>query len=144
MPEEADYQAFCDRVCSYVMSYELGIPFQWDIPLLTAGNGGRGSGVREDIRLSATDRRVHSYQRTPAGEEYEIQPEEPLWWLPVFPSMCPHPPQKRNSGGPKTCWGSLYLRLCVCSMSGWPMEVLARDMMGSSAPLAVKTRGVGS
>lgn len=83
-------RAFCDRVCTYLMSYELGIPFQWDTPLPTAGNGGRGSGVREDIRLTATDRHLHYYQRTPAGEEYEIQPEGPLWWLPPVPEhLCP-------------------------------------------------------
>jgi hypothetical protein len=91
MPENTDYQAFCDRVCSYVMSYELGIPFQWDIPLPTAGNGRRGSGVRENIRLCAIDRQIHYYQRTPAGEEYEIQPEGSLWWFPRIPEHLPPP-----------------------------------------------------
>ncbi len=89
---EHDYsRAFCDRVCTYLMSYELGIPFQWDTPLPTEGNGGRGSGVREDIRLSAIDRHIHYYQRTPAGEEYEIQPEGALSWLPRVPEHLPPP-----------------------------------------------------
>lgn len=43
--EPSQIDAFCDRVCTYLMSYELGIPFQWDVPLPTEGNGGRGSGV---------------------------------------------------------------------------------------------------
>lgn len=67
------------------MSYELGIPFQWDAPLPTEGNGGRGSGVQEDIRLTAIKRQLYYYRRTPAGEEYEIQPEGNLWWLPRVP-----------------------------------------------------------
>ena len=68
------FRTFCDRVCTYLMSYELGIPFQWDTPLPVEGNGARGSSIRERIRLSVIDRQIHYYQRTPAGEEYEIQP----------------------------------------------------------------------
>lgn len=72
------------------MSYELGIPFQWDTPLPTAGNGRRGSGVQEDIRLTATNRHLHYYQRISAGLECEIQPEGSLWWLPHVPEhLCP-------------------------------------------------------
>lgn len=85
MIEQEHYRAFCDRICTYLMSYELGIPFQWDTPLPTEGNGRRGSGVQEDIRLTVIDRQIHYYQRTSEGEEYEIQPSGSLGWLPHIP-----------------------------------------------------------
>jgi hypothetical protein len=85
-----DYREFCDNVCTYLMSYELGIPFQWDAPLPTEGNGKRGSGVQEELRLTAIARHLHYYRRTPTGEEREIQPDGPLWWLPREPEhLCP-------------------------------------------------------
>ena len=137
MVKYADYQAFCDRVCSYIMSYELGIPFQWDAPLPQQGNRGPGmllqwntahpqqvdvrylkdddlpfamfdsfldgdvpllvgdkrrykEGV-EHLRLTVIQRHIHYYQRTPAGEEYEIQPEGALSWLPRVPEHLPPP-----------------------------------------------------
>lgn len=78
MPELDYYHEFCDRICTHLMSYELGIPFQWDTPLPTTGNGRRGSGVQEDIRLTVINRQIHYYQRLSEGEEYEIQLSGPL------------------------------------------------------------------
>lgn len=90
MSESTGYQAFCDRVCSYVMSYELGIPFQWDTSLPKEGNGSRGESVQEDLRLTVINRQIHYYRRTSTREEYEIQPEGSLWWLPAVPEhLCP-------------------------------------------------------
>lgn len=93
MPDDASYQAFCDRVCTYIMSYELGIPFQWGTPLPQV----KSPFLQEKplllegrLRLAVIDQHIHYYQRTPTGEEYEIQPEGQISWLPSVPQLrCP-------------------------------------------------------
>ena len=83
MIEHEHYRAFCDRICTYLMSYELGIPFQWDTPLPIEGNGRRGSGVQE----------VHGVQRS---SEPLNQPSEPPELLNPRTSEPSEPPEPLN------------------------------------------------
>jgi len=73
------------------MAYELGVPFHWDKPIPQIGSGRPGAGVQEDLRLTVIDERIHYYRRTISGEDYEIQPEGSLDWLPPIPTLL-YPP----------------------------------------------------
>jgi hypothetical protein len=46
--------------------------------------------VPENLRLAVIQRRLHYYRRTARGDEYEIQPQGSLAWLPSVPlHLCP-------------------------------------------------------
>lgn len=92
MSEQERYRELCDQVCTYLMSQQLGIPSQWDVPLSRFFQGRpRKSEFRQDIRLAVTSRSIHYYRRTSVEEEYPIQPEGPLAWLPRHPTLL-YPP----------------------------------------------------
>ncbi len=92
MSEQERYREFCDQVCTYLMSHQLGIPSQWDMPRARFFQGiPRTNEFREDIRLAVTSRCMHYFRRTTAGEEYAVQPEGPLEWLPYHPTLL-YPP----------------------------------------------------
>ncbi|HEX6478758.1 MAG TPA: SMI1/KNR4 family protein [Ktedonobacteraceae bacterium] len=92
MSEQERYREFCDQVCTYLMSQQLGIPSQWDMPISRFFQGmPRDNAFRKDIRLAVTSHCIHYYRRTAVGEEYAIQPEGPLEWLPHHPTLL-YPP----------------------------------------------------
>ena len=92
MSEQERYRELCDQVCTYLMPHQLGIPSQWDMPLSRFFQGmPRTDEFREDIRLAVISRYIHYYRRTAEGEEYEVQPEGPLEWLPRHPTLL-YPP----------------------------------------------------
>ena len=85
------YRPYCDRVSTFLVSYDLGMPFAWDQPVPEIGNGRRGTGTQQELRLTVIDGLIHYYQRTPLGEEEEIQPVGSLDWLPQTPTFL-YPP----------------------------------------------------